>query len=425
MVSEQKLLQGHGIYRQSKIHCRHCWLPKGPMQPEPQIPAGLPAPDPISLRHSELVAEYIRGQIDAAGGTISMAEFMQHALYAPGLGYYTAGSTKFGESGDFVTAPEISPIFGRVLAGQCAPVIAALQGGVLELGAGSGSLAVTMLRKLKDLDALPSSYQILEISPDLTERQQAKIAAEIPELLSIVRWIDAMPVNFNGVVVANEVADALPVERFVRTSEDILQLCVGWRDERFIYQTRTASGPLRDSVIEIENRTGARLAEGYTSEVSLGLQGWLENILVAIDQGVVFIFDYGVARHEYYSPERNQGWLRCHFRHHAHNEPLIYPGIQDVTSWVDFSALAEGAARHGADIVGFVTQALFLMNGGLENELADFESLSSAEQVELSRQIKLLTLPSEMGENFKCIGVSKGTVPSLAAFDFGDRAHTL
>jgi SAM-dependent MidA family methyltransferase len=395
------------------------------MQPEPLIPDGLPVPDALSLSHSVLAADFIRAQIVAAGGTISMAEFMQHALYAPGLGYYTAGSTKFGSAGDFVTAPEISPIFGRVLAAQCAPLIAALNGGILELGAGSGALAVTMLRRLADLGHLPESYQILEISPDLTERQQKKVAEEIPDLYSVVSWIDAMPENFRGVVVANEVADALPVERFVRTSADILQLRVGWGDDRFVYHTRSADGRLQESVLDIENRLGVKFDDGYTSEVSLGLRGWLADILAAVDQGVVFLFDYGVARHEYYAPERYQGWLRCHFRHHAHNEPLIYPGIQDITSWVDFSAVAENAALNGASIAGFVTQALFLMNSGLENEIADFESLSPTEQVELSRQIKLLTLPGEMGESFKCIGLSKGIVPSSTAFDFGDRAHIL
>ncbi len=395
------------------------------MQPEPLIPDGVPVPDALSLNHSVRAADFIRAQIGASGGTISMAEFMQHALYAPGLGYYTAGSTKFGSAGDFVTAPEISPIFGRVLAAQCAPLIAALNGGILELGAGSGSLAVTMLRRLADLGHLPESYQILEISPDLTERQQKKIAEEIPDLYSVVSWINALPENFRGVVVANEVADALPVERFVRTSADILQLRVGWGDDRFVYHTLTADGRLRESVLEIENRLGVKLEEGYTSEVSLGLRGWLADLLAAVDQGVVFLFDYGVARHEYYAPERYQGWLRCHFRHHAHNEPLIYPGIQDITSWVDFSAVAENAALSGASIAGFVTQALFLMNSGLENEIAAFESLSSIEQIELSRQIKLLTLPGEMGESFKCLGLSKGIAPSSTAFDFGDRAHIL
>ena len=395
------------------------------MQPEPRIPDGVPVPDALSLEHSGRATDFIRAKMAVAGGTISVAEFMHHALYAPGLGYYTAGSAKFGSAGDFVTAPEISPVFGRVLAAQCAPVIDDLSGGILELGAGSGSLAVTMLKKLADLGQLPEAYQILEISPDLTERQRIKIAEEIPDLSSVVSWVSALPENFQGVVIANEVVDALPVERFVRTSADILQLCVGWGDDRFVYHTRSADGRLRESVLEIEHRIGVKLEDGYTSEVSLGLRGWLADLLAAVDQGIVFLFDYGVARHEYYAPERYQGWLRCHFRHHAHNEPLIYPGIQDITSWVDFSAVAENAARNGAKIAGFVTQALFLMNSGLENEITDFESLSSTEQVELSRQIKLLTLPSEMGESFKCIGLSKGIVPPSSAFDFGDRAHIL
>ncbi len=395
------------------------------MQPEPHIPEGLPVPDATSLAHSDRVAAFIRARIDAAGDMISMAEFMQHALYAPGLGYYTAGSVKFGESGDFVTAPEISPVFGRVLAQQSAATISTLNGGIIEFGAGSGALAVTMLKKLAELDALPASYRILEVSPELCERQQRKIMTEIPEFASVVSWIDALPVKFRGVVIANEVLDALPVERFVRTADEVLQLCVGCRDGQFVYRTRIAGERLLQQVLEIEARIGHRLADGYASEVSLGLQGWLAELLSAIDTGIVFLFDYGVTRQEYYALERDQGWLRCHFRHHAHNEPLIYAGIQDITAWVDFSAVAEAAFEQGAEIAGFVTQALFLMNGGLENELAAFDSLTDVEQLELSRQIKLLTLPSEMGENFKCMGLCKGAVAVPDAFGFGDRAHNL
>jgi len=356
---------------------------------------------------------------------LGMAEFMQHALYAPGLGYYTAGNVKFGQSGDFVTAPEISPLFGRVLALQAAPSIGALKGGVLEFGAGSGALAVTMLRTLAELDALPTSYQILEVSPELCERQQKKIMTEIPEFAAAVTWIDALPEKFRGVVVANEVLDALPVEQFVRTPDDVLQLCVGCRDGHFVHQTRSAGTPLRQQVLDLENNIGTEFADGYRSEVSLGLTGWIADLLAAVDEGVVFLFDYGVTRQEYYAAERDQGWLRCHFRHHAHNEPLIYPGIQDITAWVDFSVVAESAVAHGAEIAGFVTQALYLMNGGLENELAGFASLTQVEQIELSRQIKLLTLPGEMGENFKCMGLCKGAVPVPDAFRFGDRTHTL
>jgi len=395
------------------------------MQPEPKIPKGLPVPDTASLAHSGRVAEFIRAQIEAAGGMIGMAEFMQHALYAPGLGYYTAGNVKFGQRGDFVTAPEVSPLFGRVLALQAAPSILALKGGILEFGAGSGALAVTMLRTLAELDALPTSYQILEVSPELCERQHKKIMADIPEFAATVTWIDALPEKFRGVVVANEVLDALPVEQFVRTPDDVLQLCVGCRDGHFVYRTRSAGTPLRQQVLDLENNIGTEFSDGYRSEVSLGLTGWIADLLAAVDEGVVFLFDYGVTRQEYYAAERDQGWLRCHFRHHAHDEPLIYPGIQDITAWVDFSAVAEAAAANGAEIAGFVTQALYLMNGGLENELADFASLTQVEQLELSRQIKLLTLPSEMGENFKCMGLSKGAVQIPAAFGFGDRTHTL
>jgi len=398
------------------------------MQPDPRIPDGLPAPDATRLVHSARVAEYIRERIVTAGGMMGLAEFMHDALYAPGLGYYTAGSAKFGVDGDFVTAPEISPLFGRVVARQCAATLTALNGSILELGAGSGALAVAMLQKLAELDALPESYQILEVSPDLIERQRQKVMAEIPQFASLVEWIDALPENFKGVVIANEVLDALPVERFVRTADDVLQVCVACTEDpdgSFIYQTRSAGDVLRRRVLELEESLGGHLAEGYVSEVSLALPSWIDALLRSLDEGLVLLFDYGVTRREYYAVDRDQGWLRCHFRHHAHNEPLIYPGIQDITAWVDFSAVAEAAAADDVDIVGFVTQALFLISGGLDNELADFAALNSIEQVELSRQIKLLTLPGEMGENFKCIGLRKGATPVPASFDFGDRTHRL
>lgn len=395
------------------------------MQPEPQTPAGLPLPDALSLEHSAKVSDYIRARIDASGGMIGLAEYMQHALYAPGLGYYTAGNTKFGRNGDFVTAPEISPIFGRVLASQCSPVLRSLSGDILEVGAGSGSLAVAVLRRLQETGCLPASYKILEVSPELTARQQKLIDEEIPGLASLVQWVDALPRGFRGAVIANEVLDALPVERFVRVPDDVLQICVGFDDNGFIYCTRPAQKRLRNAVLEIEQQFGTQFADGYKSEVSLGLHGWIGDLLAALEEGVVLLFDYGVARHEYYAPDRQKGWLRCHFRHHAHEEPMIYPGIQDITSWVDFSAVAEAACACGAEIAGFVTQALFLMNSGLENELADFVSLAVPDQLELSRQIKLLTLPGEMGESFKCMGLSKGNVPMPDAFSFGDRTHTL
>lgn len=396
------------------------------MQADPKAPRGLPVPDDDSLAHCRHVTEFIRARIEAAGGSIGFAEYMQHALYAPGLGYYAAGATKFGAEGDFVTAPEVSPLFGRVLARQCADVLDALGGGsVLELGAGSGALALSMLEKFDALGAVPASYDILEVSPELTARQQTRLAALAPAISERVRWLDRLPESFDGVVVANEVADALPVERFVRTVDGVRRLGVTWGDGGFEYVTTPPGAALENAVREIERELGAGLPVGYVSEVCLALGPWLGDVLGCLRRGIVFLFDYGVSRREYYAPDRDRGWLRCHFRHHAHDEPLVYPGIQDITAWVDFTAAADAATRHGADVAGFVTQALFLLHGGLENEFRIAAGPGPARGLALAGQVKRLTLPGEMGENFKCLGLRKGEAPVPGALSAGDRAHAL
>ncbi|MFQ6005765.1 MAG: class I SAM-dependent methyltransferase [Woeseia sp.] len=387
---------------------------------------GLPIPDDDSIVHCQKVCESIRQAIDAADGSISFAQFMHLALYSPGLGYYSVGTTKFGAGGDFVTAPEISPLFGRVVARQCAAVLEDIENGqLLELGAGSGRLAVDILRKLTDLKSPPARYLILEGSADLRARQEDLIRDELPERLPDVEWLDQLPEDFSGVVIANEVADALPVERFERADDAVFQMRVTAGDAGFDWSKRPAPEVLSAAVERIEAEIGEALPKGYQSEVSLGLSDWIGQIATCLGHGLILIFDYGVSRREYYSRDRKQGWLRCHFRHHAHTEPLIYPGIQDLTSWVDFTAVAKSAEKHGLDIAGYVTQAQFLINGGLEEELADIADLPVADQLELSRQVKLLTLPGEMGENFKCIGLTRRESIGISAFDSSDRAHTL
>ena len=396
------------------------------MQPEPVIPAGLPGPDAAASAQSARTREFIRERIAAAGGAISFGEFMQHALYAPGVGYYTGGAPKFGAAGDFVTAPEVSPLFGGVLARQCAQEYRGAAGAeLLELGAGSGALAVSMLRRLASLDALPERYLILEVSAELAERQRRRIEEELPEHLDRVAWIAELPRGMRGVIVANEVADALPVERFERAADGCRQLFVTAADDAFAYAWRNARDVVADRVAAIESSLGHRLPDGYRSEVSLGLHRWAAELVDALDRGIVFLFDYGLPRREYYAADRHQGWLRCHFRHHAHDEPLIYPGIQDITSWVDFSTVAEGAAARNATVLGFVTQAMFLLNGGLDNEFSELAAPGPAGQVELAAQVRRLTLPGEMGESFKCLGLARGDVAVPDAFSDGDRAHVL
>ncbi|MGI9222490.1 MAG: class I SAM-dependent methyltransferase [Woeseiaceae bacterium] len=390
----------------------------------------LPEVDAASAEHSERVARYVADKITDNGGSISFATYMHDVLYAPGLGYYSAGATKFGASGDFTTAPETSSLFGYVLARQCADVLQTIAAGgspasILEFGAGSGKLAADLLTRLADFDALPDQYLILEVSADLQARQAAFLEETVPQHAQRVRWLAGVPDSHHGVVIANEVLDALPVERFVRRDDHVAQLCVSNAENGFVFTEREAPPPLTAAVASIETSLGERLPDGYCSEVCLAAPAWITKIAASLKKGIAFLFDYGVSRHEFYAADRSDGWLRCHFRHHAHSNPLILPGIQDITAWVDFSAVADAAAASGLSVDGFVSQAHFLMNGGLADEMTGFTELAPAAQLQLSAQVKLLTLPGEMGENFKCLGVSRGLDSRPAALASMDRTYSL
>jgi SAM-dependent MidA family methyltransferase len=386
----------------------------------------LPMPDAASAEQSERCAGYIRERIRDAGGSISFAEFMHYALYARGLGYYSAGTRKFGPGGDFVTAPEISGLFTRVLARQCAEVLRKLgDGSVLEFGAGSGRLAVDLLTALTRLGIPPQEYRILEVSADLRERQHRLLREELGDQADAVVWLDRMPEAHRGVVIANEVVDALPVERFLKRGNKVLQLRVAEEDGEFVFVDEAAPDMLIDAVTAIEKYVGGSLPDRYVSEVSLAVPGFIADLAGALERGIAFLFDYGVSRREYYAPDRGEGWLQCHYRHRVHSDPLMLAGIQDLTAWVDFTAVAEAAVESGLDVSGYVSQAQFLINGGLDEELAGMAGMELESRIELSGEVKLLTLPGEMGENVKCIGLARGEVPRLAAFDSADRTHTL
>ncbi len=389
----------------------------------------LPLPDADSQAHSARVREHIDAVIDGAGGSIGFAEFMHHALYANGLGYYSAGSTKFGEAGDFVTAPEISSLFGKVLANQVAIVLEQIADAenraVLEIGAGSGVLAVDLLQRLRSLGSLPSHYYILEVSPDLQQRQRVTIESALPDYVENVTWLSGLPESFSGVVVANEVLDALPVERFVKRNGQVFQMAVKVSGGEFAWEEVSATDNLTTAVQNIESDLGRALPDGYLSEISLGVNEWLGNLAACLEQGFIFLFDYGVSQRDYYAADRSGGWLRCHFRHHVHNDPLVLPGIQDLTAWVNFSQVANAAYDGGLRIEGFVTQTQFLLLGGLPQELEDITSLPTEAQIRLSQEAKLLMMPGEMGENFKCLGLAKGAIEAPELFVAADRSHTL
>jgi SAM-dependent MidA family methyltransferase len=386
----------------------------------------LPQPDPQSAEHSARCAAYIAERIRDSGGSISFAEFMHYALYAPGLGYYSAGTRKFGADGDFVTAPEISPVFGGVVARQCAGVLDHIgDGSVLEFGAGTGKLAVDVLRALSKLDVLPAEYRIIEVSADLRERQHRLLRDELPGFADRVVWLDHMPESHRGVIIANEVLDALPVERFLMKDGVVRQLRVTDELGEFVFVDEQAPEILTDAIGTVEKDIGTALPANYISEISLSTPGWIADMAGSLQSGVAFLFDYGVGRAEYYSGDRNEGWLRCHYRHRAHSDPLILPGIQDLTAWVDFSLVGAAAVENGLDLAGYVSLAQFLLGGGLDKEVGDIAELPLESQLELSKQIKILTLPGEMGENVKCIGLTRGDVPRPDAFGPADRTHTL
>ena len=384
----------------------------------------LPEPDPASEAHSQAVRAAIVDRIRSAGGFIPVAEFMQLALYAPELGYYVAGNRKFGAGGDFVTAPEVSGLFGRVIARQVAPSLRAMdRPRVLEFGAGSGKLAADVMSALDAFDALPAQYCILEVSPELVERQRRLVADRLPRLAARFTWLSDWPDEFSGVVLANEVLDAMPVERFRITDGAPTRLGVTLDGGVFCLEGRPAPGWLAADIAQLEAGLERPFAAGYESEAAPAASAWIRELADHVDQALILFFDYGLPRREYYAPERGGGWLRCHFRHRAHNDPLVLPGIQDITSWVDFTRIAEAGVAAGLAIAGYLPQAQFLLEGGLLDELAAVEP---AVAPALSREIKLLTLPGEMGEHFKCLGLTKGgRIAPPPDFTRADQSHRL
>jgi SAM-dependent MidA family methyltransferase len=388
--------------------------------------AGLPEPGPDEAAHSARLEARVREEITRAGGWISFARYMQLALYEPGLGYYSAGARKLGAAGDFVTAPEVAPVFSRCLAVQCDEVLRTLGGGdVLELGAGSGVMAAALLEELARRDALPGRYLMLDVSADLRERQRVTIAAAAPGLLERVEWLDRLPVDFTGVVVANEVLDAMPVERFVMRGGTVNALGVTWQLGRLAWSETRAPEALADAVRVVEREVGASWPEGYASEINLGLADWLAALAASMARGVLLFVDYGLPRREFYAPERSDGTLLCHFRHRFHGDPFTRLGLQDITAWVDFTAVADAGAAAGLDLAGYTTQAHFLIGSGIGEFIADVAELDVVSRVNLSRQAMVLTLPGEMGERFKAIALAKGYDSPLRGFAVRDLRHTL
>lgn len=379
----------------------------------------LPQPEPAALEHGARVAEHLGRMLDEAGGAIPFVEYMDAALYAPGLGYYSAGSHKLGEGGDFVTAPEISPLFARCLAHQYAQLHAEGLNHILEIGAGSGRMAADLLVEAAAQGYLPERYSILEISADLRARQRDTLEALAPGLIDRIEWLDRLPEVFEGFVVANEVLDALPVHRFQRSDDGVLEAMVLRDGKRFGWSTRPADAVLADAVANIEQDLGRRLPAGFVSEVALRTQAWVGSLAAMLQRGAILLIDYGMTRSEYYTPERDGGTLRCHYRQHAHDDPFMWPGLQDITAQVDFTAVAEAGMSGGLELAGYTTQAHLLLGCGLERLLEEPLADERAGWVR-SQQAQKLVLPGEMGERFKAIGFTCGMDIELAAFSFRD-----
>ncbi len=380
----------------------------------------LPAPTPDALAHSQRLSTHVRALIDDAGGWIPFSRYMDAVLYAPGLGYYAAGATKFGSAGDFVTAPELTTLFGRTLAHAIAPVLAETGGAVLEPGAGSGWLAVDVLGELERLDALPERYCILEVSADLRQRQQETLAHALPHLRERVHWLDALPERFKGVILGNEVLDALPVE-LVHWRDDEPQVRgVVLDGERLAWQDRSIDDPVLRARAE-----ALGLAPGYLSEINLTADALIASLAQSLTHGLILLIDYGFVAAEFYHPQRHMGTLRAHYRHHALDDPFYLPGLCDLTAHVDFSAVARAGMAAGLVVAGYTSQASFLLNSGLAERLMHTSPDDAAAWLPQANAVQRLVSPAEMGELFKVIALSKGSVSPLSGFARGDRQYTL
>jgi SAM-dependent MidA family methyltransferase len=380
------------------------------------------------MAHSQSVSAFLHQQIAKAGGWIPFSEWMHHVLYAPGLGYYAAGNTKLADSrantttqlsGDFVTAPQLTPLFGQTIARQIAEVLKQTDTAhVLEFGAGSGALAQDILETL-DAQGLIVNYFILEVSADLRHRQQERLA----RWGNRVQWLDRTPEQFAGCVVANEILDAMPVEIFRWTEDGALQVR-GVKSENlaqeFAFEDRPASSALKRVM---QNRMPA--LPDYRSEINLQAEAWVSNLGAWLTRGAALLIDYGFPQHEYYHPQRHRGTLMCHIQHRAHDDVFLAPGLQDITAHVDFTAMAHAAQTAGLDLLGYTSQARFLLNAGLAEILAAYAPASEQLRAQTNGAVQKLISEAEMGELFKVIALGRGVTEPLIGFARGDRSGSL
>ena len=379
----------------------------------------LPPPHPDAIAHSQRLIDLIRQNINQAGGRIPFVEFMNQALYAPNLGYYSSNLRKFGAEGDFITAPEISPLFSQCLAKQCEQVLASFDEGViLEFGAGSGIMAAEILKALESLNQLPKQYLILELSADLQQRQRETLQVQVPHLLARVQWLKSLPIEpLQGVILANEVLDAMPVHRFRFDEQGVSEYYVSLGDDDntpFVWETINSSNELLLRTVE-----ALQLEVAYVSEINLALPAWIQSLSDILAAGLVLLIDYGFPSREYYHPQRNQGTLMCHYQHYAHDNPLILVGLQDITAHVNFTAVAEAADAAGLHVSGYTNQGNFLLSCGLTELLSGFDD--SKNYLQQTQAVKKLIMPYEMGELFKVMALSRNLDMPLLGFTKDER----
>ena len=376
----------------------------------------LPPPSIDAVQHSARLVDHIQHQVAQSNGWIPFSRYMELALYAPELGYYTAGSRKLGKDGDFTTAPELTPLFGHTLAQQARDVVDAGLTEILEVGAGSGALAAAMLEELDRLGAVPDRYLILELSPELRARERDTLAARVPHLMERVAWLNQLPPAFSGLIIGNEVLDAMPVE-IVRSGDAGIEQ--GGVDRELRWAFRPASGALLAAAEELD------LPPGYTTEIGLAAQAFVATLADILQRGAIVFIDYGFPRREYYHPQRSAGTLMCHYRHRAHDDPFYLPGLQDITAHVDFTAMAEAAHAAGLNVAGYTTQAQLLINLGLTELMLRTPPEEASRYLPVAAAANKLLSPAEMGELFKAIAFTRNIDEPLRGFTSGDRRHTL
>ena len=383
----------------------------------------LPEPDNIAREHSEKLQSLIADRIGS--DRYSFADFMQCALYEPGLGYYMAGAQKFGEHGDFITAPELSPLFGQSIAHACRSLFSELPTQILELGAGSGKLAHSVIVSMPDIENL--LYWILEPSAELQRRQQQYLQSTLsPAQFATVRWLNTLPASFSGVVLANEVMDALPVER-VQLYNTLQQTCVQQSKGRFDTCYREAPEHLQTEFARLQNELVDALPQGYQTEIAMLLEPWIAALADTVDKGVVLLIDYGYPRQEYYAAERVQGTLACYYQHHMHDDVYWWPGLQDITAHVDFTRVVECGAANDLELLGYTSQASFLLDNALMDYLQEASNQcdTELEQYRLSQAVKKLTLPGEMGERFQVMALGKAVKNAPSGFALQELSYRL